>query len=406
MAVISIQHIGPLIDTGSISLSRFNIVIGKQSTGKSTFLKILSYCQWLEKQIMITEDKRVLANYTHYNRFIKELKQFHRLSDSFFSEKSRIFYEGEGVYIYYQGDKKNAQILKKTDFDKIRHNTKLSFIPSERNLISAIKNIDRAYRTNENDSFINHLFEWSNAKEHSSEKQPVDLSVVANMEYYYDGANDMDYIKLKDLNKKISPYHASSGVQSVLPIMVMTKYFTSDKLFDNVDFNKFEISKFLRILAANNSKDDSIKEVSEKYSAMHKYRNTRLFIEEPEQNLFPESQQALIQFLVNRINRATAYTNTESSLTLTTHSPYIITAFNVMLLAAQALKIDKDRTSEIISPELAIPLEQVSAFFITEDGEFQDIVDKELYMISGLELDHASTIVDEQLSILNDIIYG
>lgn len=50
MASIQIKNVGPLIDTGQIDLGRFNVVIGKQSTGKSTFMKILCFCQWLEKR--------------------------------------------------------------------------------------------------------------------------------------------------------------------------------------------------------------------------------------------------------------------------------------------------------------------------------------------------------------------
>ena len=36
MASISIKNVGPLTDTGNIDLSRFNVIIGKQSTGKSS----------------------------------------------------------------------------------------------------------------------------------------------------------------------------------------------------------------------------------------------------------------------------------------------------------------------------------------------------------------------------------
>lgn len=50
MASITIKNIGPLSDTGTVELGRFNIFIGKQSTGKSTLMKILCFCQWIEKR--------------------------------------------------------------------------------------------------------------------------------------------------------------------------------------------------------------------------------------------------------------------------------------------------------------------------------------------------------------------
>ena len=41
MATIQIQNIGPIVDTGVIELRAINLFIGKQSSGKSTLLKIL-----------------------------------------------------------------------------------------------------------------------------------------------------------------------------------------------------------------------------------------------------------------------------------------------------------------------------------------------------------------------------
>lgn len=49
-------------------------------------------------------------------------------------------------------------------------------------------------------------------------------------------------------------------------------------------------------------------------------------IEELEQNLYPTNQRELIQFLLNRIDRV-------SNTIITTHSPYVLSCLNVMLLA-------------------------------------------------------------------------
>ena len=68
MASIEIKNVGPLADTGQIDLGRFNVIIGKQSTGKSTFMKILCFCQWLEKKIMTGDDKQLLFRRSCYNR--------------------------------------------------------------------------------------------------------------------------------------------------------------------------------------------------------------------------------------------------------------------------------------------------------------------------------------------------
>lgn len=138
MASIEIKHVGPLNETGKIDLKMVNLFIGKQSTGKSTLMKILCYCRWLEKTIMTGSDT-VLSAYTHNNKFLKELMQFYRFNAGYFSNDSEIHYQGDCVTIHLNGTRSNARIERLSAFDDGRYNTKLSFIPSERNLLSAIK---------------------------------------------------------------------------------------------------------------------------------------------------------------------------------------------------------------------------------------------------------------------------
>ncbi len=406
MASISIKNIGPIKDTGVVTLAKFNIVIGKQSTGKSTFMKIVCFCQWLEKKIMSGNDKELVATYTHYLRFLKELKRFHRFDDSFFNETSEIHYSGECVNIDLVGNKKNVRITRLLHFERLRHNTKLSFIPSERNLVSAVKNVDRAYRSNDDDVLFNHVFEWGEAKEITSENRPVDLSVVGDMEYYYDTAKYGDTIRLRATNQKLSPFYASSGVQSVLPIVVMTEYLTETIFSNKVDLSRRDITElFRRIMNSNSSKEDNLTDIVGRVSNISNYQNTKLFIEEPEQNLFPESQQQLVELIVKRVNHASNITDTPSSLMLTTHSPYIVTAFNVLLKASEARKKDEIETNCIVDSETTISIDDIQAY-MCKDGTLSSILDHELGMISGVDLDHASDIVENKLIRLNNVIYG
>lgn len=400
MASISIKNVGPLTDTGNIDLSRFNVIIGKQSTGKSSFMKILCFCQWLEKKIMTGDDKEIIYNYTHYSRFLKVLSLYHRLPNEYFTPQSEIHYHGEAINIELLGNK-NVRIGRTPNFGEIRHNTKLSFIPSERNLTSVIKNVDRTYRSNDFDVLFNHIFEWSDAKEHYSEEQPANLNIVGNMEYYYDSKRGVDVIRLKDKRMKISPFYASSGVQSILPIIVMINYYTDHIFLERANLSKNDVTEWFRRLS---SMDETLG--AEKIQKLYRYQNTHLFIEEPEQNLFPESQQALINHIATCINQASQRTGKPSSVVLTTHSPYIITAFNVLLKAAIAQEKDSEATNEIVPQDSIIPISDVRAYYITEQGKMRNIIDNEINTIGGMDLDHASDIVDNKLTLLNDVIYG
>lgn len=89
MNTIRLRQFGPIKDTGIIDLSVVMLIIGRQSSGKSAFMKVLCYCRWIEKKVMTSTDKLV-QTYTHNKRFLKDLKQFHRIDDLYFNDDTSI----------------------------------------------------------------------------------------------------------------------------------------------------------------------------------------------------------------------------------------------------------------------------------------------------------------------------
>ena len=49
---------------------------------------------------------------------------------------------------------------------------------------------------------------------------------------------------------------------------------------------------------------------------------------------------------------------------------------------------------------------QNTAYYIQEDGRFVNIIDKDISMINGIELDNVSDWVDEQIARINEVLYG
>ena len=98
MPSIRIKSIGPIKDTGNLTLRIINLFIGKQSTGKSTILKILSHCRRVEKLLCVGKPQNgrgVKYAYTHHYRFINELIRFYRFNPDFFNHESEIIYIGK-----------------------------------------------------------------------------------------------------------------------------------------------------------------------------------------------------------------------------------------------------------------------------------------------------------------------
>ena len=135
MATIQIKNVGPLKDTGKIQLNKLLLIIGKQSSGKSTFMKILCHCRWIEKTLMVDDDNSA-KDYGKDKRFLESLMTFHRFNLDFFSSESYINYDGDYISIVQNGDITDAMITRKDSFENRRYNTKLCFIPSERNLFA------------------------------------------------------------------------------------------------------------------------------------------------------------------------------------------------------------------------------------------------------------------------------
>lgn len=91
---------------------------------------------------------------------------------------------------------------------------------------------------------------------------------------------------------------------------------------------------------------------------------------------------------------------------LTTHSPYVLTALNVLMVASAAWEKDRKATAEIVPENYILPIGSIGAYYLTEEGTLKDIVDTELHMVSSLELDGISDLVDESITALNSIIYS
>lgn len=401
MAKIQIRNIGPVHDTGLVELTSVMLLIGPQSSGKSTFMKILCFCRWLEKMIMLNDE--VIAKYTHNLSFLKLLCQFHRIDETSFGPSSYLRYEGDAVIITMEDGSKNVKIRRIAKKNARKYNTKIAFIPSERNLISAVKKIDQAYKSAESDALFNFIFEWSEAKDEYSWEHKKQLSFAPTMEYVNDDGKDM--IVMKEGNRKLPTFYASSGVQSAMPIDVMTEYLTN-QVGKAASVSKHDIANTVMRLF---SKEESFTpEMLNDLRKKTNYQSVQLFVEEPEQNLHPSSQRDLLMYMVSSLIKAQKNGNEQSLLIMTTHSPYILSTLNVLMRQADALERQPDsETLKALTPQqIDLPKTAYSAFYINAQGEFIDLVDKDISMISGNELDGVSDWVDECISQINDVVYG
>ncbi len=384
MASLHIKNFGPIQDSTKIELTPLMMLIGRQSSGKSTFMKVLCYCRWIEKKIMVSTDDFV-SQYTHNSRFVKDLKLFHRLNDEYFKIDTELKYDGDVISIEYSGVGGNAKIVRKKSFVEKRYNSKLCYIPAERNLVSAIQNVDKTYKATERDVLFNFIYEWNEAKVPYTSDHPFKLAATGGFSYVNKSGSD---VLVREDGSETPAFYASSGMQSVMPMDVMTNYVT-DRVGENATLSMHERNEISKT-------DNSFRRLV--------YQSAQVFIEEPEQNLYPESQKLVIMSVVHSLKKALRNGYEQSMVFVTTHSPYIMSVLNVLLIAAEVEK--RGWSQKVIDKDYVLPVSDISGYYIDEKGVFQNILDVEVPMLSGNELDGVSDWVDDCIGRLNDILFA
>jgi predicted ATPase len=125
--------------------------------------------------------------------------------------------------------------------------------------------------------------------------------------------------------------------------------------------------------------------------------NDLFTIEEPEAHLFPETQRDVIFFISKVCNTF------NKSVIITTHSPYILSAFNILLLANDIMnEKNKEKIEKIIGRNTAIKFEDITAYTI-EDGILKSFLNHETKLLDTNIIDKATEAFEDLFDKLNEI---
>ncbi|MDR0306418.1 MAG: ATP-binding protein [Chitinispirillales bacterium] len=459
MAKISIKNVGP-VKVLNLDVNRVNIFMGPQSSGKSTIAKIISHCQWIEKDVATSQslDKYKNAEYD----FKKHLEKYHKLN-GYFKSDSYVSYSSDVINIEY--NEKKFSITWEDQYAYKR--SKISYIPSDRNNV-ALSEIHKVEFCP--DSTRSFLFDWHDArKKHSKEDGGLPI-LNLGVNYYYTEAPPFGQDNINGDSYDISLSDSSSGLQSVTPIVVLVDYlivriYEQDEMVSPMseeqkkmalqkigkriffekpeivyeplkeiekrqaekkgkqllddEFNKmFEqlknmmeilfttdnsvLGDLMQNLSSNLENSQSFKNFADITKKLFTTHNTHLIIEEPEQNLFPETQRDLVYYLLEK-----CFDNgKEHRLTITTHSPYILYALNNCMLGylvnSQLNEQEKESyfDNKFLSEKSWIDPQTVSVWEI-EDGRLRKIQDKDNIIAENYFDQITINLTDEYHQILN-----
>jgi len=390
-----------------LELTRINILIGPQATGKSICAKLLYLFKgFIFELLNAIEDK---SKPQLDRSFINKFKEYFPPETWHIGDFS-IRYEIEGEFIeitkkgikpklyysdlYYTEFRKGKQELKKSNIENERegradrwrnvHNIrgarlsefsaginelstfKQVFIPAGRSFFAILQNsIFTFLSTNgavdpvmtEFGRFYESVkhYPLRRYREREEYKELIDKKVEFILRGKRINIKGKDYLQLFD-GRNVDLPHASSGQQEMLPLAVILSFFP---------------------FYHPNSNGHSI------------------YIEEPEAHLFPTSQRAIVELLAMVF---TISKQPQLQYFITTHSPYILTSLNNLMQAGYLSKVllesKLNELYKIVPKEQIIDPDCVSAYFL-KDGKAKNISCEDTGLINACTIDEVS----DELSI-------
>lgn len=353
---LSVKDFGPIKDA-EVTFRKFTVFIGEQGAGKSTLAKLYALFTWLEKAI--TRHQIRIEEIENSSRFKKRYCTYNNI-DSFFKQDTVLNFHG--LHYEFSYNKGILKVSERKDNNDSFNIAKVMYVPAERNILGSVDHPSKLYGLPE--ALKSFLEEYGNAK--VALKSGFDLP-FSRAKFVYDMLNDMPKIRNHEYEIKLS--EASSGFQTTLPLLLVSKYL-SDMVLDrskNSELNDQEkkaLQKEVENIMHNEKLSDEVRDAM-LASVSDKYRYSRFIniVEESELNQFPDSQKGVLYWLI-----ADAQKVKGNQLVLTTHSPYILNYLTLSVKAAELNNVAKnnhvirERIYEIVPVDSLVEISQLTIY--------------------------------------------
>jgi len=351
-----VKNFGPIIDI-DIEIKDINIFIGTTSSGKSTIAKLISIFK--SDQLHFRSEWIKGSEEERSNLII----QFNRLLSLYNIE----FLIDSKTYIRYQSGEMYCEIRAGfvgstfTPYN-ITPSYNPVYIPAERVFFSTLSQSIFSLISSDV-SLPKWLLDFG--KRFEKARRDVKSFDIEFLKAKYRFVDGNDILELEN-NKTIKLSQSSSGIQSIVPLMLVIQHLTD------------ELESFAKEMSYD------------------------LFVvEEPEMNIYPSSQKDLLEFIIRRIKR------TSDKLILTTHSPYLLTAMDNLVQAGNVSEkgesIEK-QLSKIIPQDLWTDFDQVTCYFFN-GGYCRSTLDMELRSLGSSSIDDVSMQLGEVFDKLLKLKY-
>lgn len=428
---ISINNFGP-VESAEIDLNNnLQIYIGAQASGKSTICKVVYFCQKIRDYTLefLMDARQFEENHRneYFNNYMKYLtgqfmgcfgKTTHMQQFSivyaFGEEEIKIgLSEGYVRYTLSENLKDAVCALIADASGMFLHGLQDDNLKSIFDQMSAIGTMKQQLKRNLNEIFRN---------DSDIIYIPAGRSLLATMSEQLQDVSitDMDltmqeFIKLirttkskfgskipeilRNYTKTVKGQINNTALEQAYSLI--KRILKADYISEN-DGEKiyFDEHHWVKLMYGSSGQQEVLWILMLIYIIILENRQSFVIIEEPEAHLFPIAQKDVISLIALMIN------SVDTTVMLTTHSPYILTSLNILLYSDKVEGHLKGNEKHVIPKNMRVSYDTFAAYKIEKDegkSILTSLLDTESHMVNTEYIDEVSTITNKELDELIDL---
>jgi hypothetical protein len=383
-----------------IEVKDYLVLIGPQATGKSLCAKLLYFFRMIFEEI---------AHYYSISALNKQSNLDMMLLDKFTSFFPKTYWAEQDFYIEYQYGSKKTFGVEKEKTQKLKLYLDQEFLAEQQKNIQSYWEVINAHGDNKNSGeFLKLLL-----KHHIELPFALNIFIPAGRSFF--SLLQKNIFRFLQTYNNIDPFLVEFGVfyeggkqikcnipaeaQTLIASILKGEYVPDENLVRLADGSKVT----LELLSSGQQEALPLALVFAYIISLPLKSRTfsNIYVEEPEAHLFPDAQEQitrLISFLRHNAKHEVAFV-------ITTHSPYILAAFNNLIKAGSMVKQNpglKDAVCKEIPESMHVDIEYFSAYAL-ENGRAVDIIDRETNLINADAIDGVSESIMEIFNTLQDI---
>ena len=436
MQHITIRHFGPVREIDIDLDKQMEIIIGPQASGKSTFSKTVFFCKkirdyflqyldsimntayWYNDELYVNFLKFIRRPFMGYFGTTKHMEPFEikyyyekesnrlvsiRLDQDHFAkftfspemrnEICDMIKQAVEVAAHNRGSSFAAAYFSQASFlekmkipvrEIFRDDDMLLYIPAGRNLLAVVP-----------DSFGKKSASLQNSMEDEAEIDitQIDLITQEFIQYIKDMKSNFGS-KLEEITqsylKTVKGQIRNHDVELACTLIrdILCADYISDRDGEKLFYDQ---EHWVKLMFGSSGQQEIVWALNIIFLAILKNEKTFLVFEEPESHLFPDSQETIAELVSLMIH------SSGSRVIITTHSPYMLTAVNLLLYSGEEEKKVSDEGA-VVKKELRLLPGTVGAYFLSrETGQLSNIIGERKGLIDALKIDGISDSINDRM---------